>query len=341
MDSYVLFKGTKRLTLKEEDMTTEKISRIFQVHCTSLYITDDSNVAIFPGNDGRFSTLDLLVRGHYEVHGEGMEESSSVPASYNPTRFSFHRPQSTAGASTSSARPSPRVTVAKTFQRTIFIAELVDGRLETSKTLTVRFSEFEASVVGITRKVNEALEQEELIILTDGQGNKILETEGTRGSAFWKQNARKVLAVREEDFLQLQGSKKRKLSRRDDNGLDAVYDQIEEVILAAQGLREVSTTIRELTELANSNRSTAVSLRAADAAAVKDAFACVVCKGPVVEPIVATCCQSLIGCLTCTEEWKKNSAFCPKCRADEFGINTVRVTGLSDALAALGNALWQ
>ncbi|KAF7205651.1 putative LOC107386333-like protein [Nothobranchius furzeri] len=124
MDSYVLFKGTKRLTLKEEDMTTEKINRIFQVHCTSLHITDDSNVAIFPGNDGRFSTL---------------EESSSMPASYNPTRFSFHRPQSAAGASTSSARPSPRVTVAKTCQRMV-----------------------------------------------------------------WKQNARKVLAVREEDFLQLQ-----------------------------------------------------------------------------------------------------------------------------------------
>lgn len=29
MDSYVLFRGTKCLTLKEEDVTTEKIGRIF------------------------------------------------------------------------------------------------------------------------------------------------------------------------------------------------------------------------------------------------------------------------------------------------------------------------
>lgn len=65
--------------------------------------------------------------------------------------------------------------------RTIFIADLVEGRLETSKTLTVRFSEFEASVMGITSKVNDALEQEDSFILTDGQGKQILDTEGTRG----------------------------------------------------------------------------------------------------------------------------------------------------------------
>ncbi|XP_049912421.1 RING finger protein 141-like [Epinephelus moara] len=229
--------------------------------------------------------------------------------------------------------------MAKTFQRTIFIADLVHGRLETSKTLTVRFSEFEASVMGITSKVNDALEQEDSAILTDGQGNQILDTEGTRGSAFWKQNARKVCAVKEGDLQQLQGSKKRRLSRRDDNGLDAVFDTIEEVVLAAQGLREVSTTIKELTNLASSNRRTTVSLTEAEAAAVKDAFTCIVCKGPVVEPMVSSCCHSVVGCRTCIEEWQQKSAICPKCRAGDFDINTQKLTGLSDALAVLENIL--
>lgn len=31
MDTYTLFKGPKRVTLKDEDMTTDKIGRIFQV----------------------------------------------------------------------------------------------------------------------------------------------------------------------------------------------------------------------------------------------------------------------------------------------------------------------
>ncbi|CAL9707213.1 unnamed protein product [Knipowitschia caucasica] len=52
--NYILFKGTKRLTLKEDDMIAEKIARIFQVYAPSLYITDDDNVAIFPGTSGAF-----------------------------------------------------------------------------------------------------------------------------------------------------------------------------------------------------------------------------------------------------------------------------------------------
>ncbi|XP_029905488.1 RING finger protein 141-like [Myripristis murdjan] len=193
--------------------------------------------------------------------------------------------------------------------------------------------------MGITNKINDALEDS--VILTDGQGNQILDTEGTRGSAFWKQNARKVCAVKEGDLQQLQGSKKRRLSRRDDNGLDAVLDTIEKVVLAAQGLQEVSATIKELANLASSNRRTTVSLTEAEAAAIRDAFACVVCKGPVVEPMVSSCCHSIVGCQRCVEQWQENSAFCPKCRADDFDINTQKLTGLSDALAALGNILCQ
>ncbi|KAG7214475.1 hypothetical protein INR49_022987, partial [Caranx melampygus] len=209
--------------------------RYTNVHNSSLYITDDNNMAIFPGDGGQVRTFDLTqVLQRAQLMAQLM---------------------------------------------TVFIADLVDGRLETSKTLTVRFSEFEASVMGIASKVNDALEQEDSVILTDGQGNQILDTEETRGSAFWKQNARKVCAVKEGHLQQLQGSKKRRLSRRDDNGLDAVFDTIEEVVLEAQGLQEVSATTKELTNLASSNRRTPVSLTEAEAAAVKDASACVVCKG--------------------------------------------------------------
>ena len=62
----------------------------------------------------------------------------------------------------------------------ILIAELVEVKLETSKTLTV-FTEFEASVTGILSKVNEALGQEDMLILTNSQGKKILDSEGTKG----------------------------------------------------------------------------------------------------------------------------------------------------------------
>lgn len=47
--------------------------------------------------------------------------------------------------------------------------------------VTVRFSEFEACVATITSKVKEALGQQESFILTDSQGNEMIDSDGTRG----------------------------------------------------------------------------------------------------------------------------------------------------------------
>ncbi|CAK6983177.1 uncharacterized protein LOC115402855, partial [Scomber scombrus] len=62
----------------------------------------------------------------------------------------------------------------------IHIGEVVNGKLATSRTVVIRFSEAEVTVDGITAKVREALESEEGITLTDSQGNEILDSEGTR-----------------------------------------------------------------------------------------------------------------------------------------------------------------
>ena len=49
--------------------------------------------------------------------------------------------------------------------RNVFIAEMLDGRPETRKTVTVRFSEFEASFNSIREKVVEALGATSLLCL--------------------------------------------------------------------------------------------------------------------------------------------------------------------------------
>ncbi|CAJ1086750.1 PREDICTED: uncharacterized protein LOC107661756 [Xyrichtys novacula] len=61
------------------------------------------------------------------------------------------------------------------------MAEVVKGKLETNQTLTVRFSEFEASVDGMVAKIKQALNRDEGLILTDSQGNQILDSQGTQG----------------------------------------------------------------------------------------------------------------------------------------------------------------
>lgn len=89
----------------------------FQVEKDSLYLTDDTNVAIFPQAGDDFMYLDLIDKGHYEVHGNStsMEKSAGPLPSAQPVRFSFHRPPSAAAAYTSSS--VPRSTPSKTFVR--------------------------------------------------------------------------------------------------------------------------------------------------------------------------------------------------------------------------------
>ncbi|XP_028460042.1 uncharacterized protein LOC114572532 [Perca flavescens] len=237
MSAFVLFNGSKRVTLRPEDMMTLKLSVIFQVKNESIYLTDDANVAIFPEENGTFFCLDLQDRGHYEVHGDRTQQDST-PAVDPPApsaRFSFQRPHAASAAS--SSRP-----VTKAFQRNVFIGEILEGKLETSKMVTARFGEFEACVPSILAKVREALGEQEPMILTDSQGNEILDTEGTRGSSFWKQNSRKVFAVLENQLGHLQANKRKRLSRRDDTA--SVVAEIEEVVEAAQELKEVTKVIQ-------------------------------------------------------------------------------------------------
>ncbi|KAF4118126.1 hypothetical protein G5714_000177 [Onychostoma macrolepis] len=344
MDHYVLFKSNKRVTVREDDMSTEKIGRIFQVSSQNLYLTDDMNMAIFPGENGLFSTLDLTPRGHYEVHGDSdssLSPSSSASSSSGSQRFSFLRTASSiAGSSVASpvqatAAP-PRASMSRSFQRSIFIAECLTGKLKPSRTVVVRFMEFEATVPGITAKVQSALICEEPLILTDAQGNQIVESEGTKGSLYWKQNARKILAVSEEEFQRFQQESKRKRpSQRDDgsSGLQDVFERIEEVVLAAQGLQEVTSVMKELSDVASSNRRTTLVMTNFQAQQLQTAFNCHVCKGPFQEPMFAVCCRSIVGCKVCVLQWHETSSQCLKCRQE--CTNVYEVTGLSDALSVL------
>lgn len=48
--------------------------------------------------------------------------------------------------------------------------------------VVIRFLESEATVLGILSKVQEALRSYDPLVRTDAQGNKVLDSEGTRGT---------------------------------------------------------------------------------------------------------------------------------------------------------------
>lgn len=63
----------------------------------------------------------------------------------------------------------------------MYLAEALSGKLSVSRMVMVRFSEAEASLQGIAAKVKEAIGSPENLVLTDSQGNAIVESEGTTG----------------------------------------------------------------------------------------------------------------------------------------------------------------
>lgn len=58
---------------------------------------------------------------------------------------------------------------------------MVGGRLSPSRVVVVRFLDCEATLQGIIGKVQDAIGSHDPMVLTDAQGNAILESEGTKG----------------------------------------------------------------------------------------------------------------------------------------------------------------
>ncbi|XP_063048741.1 uncharacterized protein LOC134442619 [Engraulis encrasicolus] len=335
---FTLFRGPKRIRMKAEDMTVDKISRIFQVAPESVYLTDDVNEAIFPLVSGEIPGTSLIALGHYEVQGLERASSNSTPlgptpsfsfspsSSSSPTPFSFSASTSASGPRT---LPPPRAGHfgSRSFQRSINVGEISGSRLVTSKTLVVRFSEGEANVSDMTAKVKDAMGrslEEGPIVLTDSQGNALQDTEGTRTSQYWRQNSRQIFALTEEEMEDLQDARRAKVSRREDPH-GALLGRAEEVKVAGEGLENIAKAMRHLSEVASAH------LQRPSLQPAKEAMTCLVCKAIFVEPQFAACCGSLVGCKLCVETWCANSDTCLKCRAEGFAANLYAVRGLAAA----------
>ena len=64
-------------------------------------------------------------------------------------------------------------------------------------------------------------------------------------------------------------------------------------------------------------------------------FHCVICKSMSVAPVVSPCCQRVIGCHSCAEQWFNNSTRCPLCSSTDRSQERFQLKGFDDALAVL------
>ncbi|XP_056603043.1 uncharacterized protein LOC130420012 [Triplophysa dalaica] len=270
--AYVLFKGNQRISLRLEDMRAERISRIFQVNADSLFLTDSANVAVFPLDSGDFCSLDLTDHGHYEVHGSALQADALSP-SVSQRSFAFtQRPSSS--PMVNFAVPYRRSSTLRSFQRSIHISEIHDGHLVSSRVVVVRFAESEANVPNIMEKIKAAMGNEETYVLTNAQGNEILQSEGTTGSFYWSPNSRKVHAVERAAFTDWQRSRIQSRRVHEASSLQTLKLQIEELLESSKGLESISRQIEEIVATVQG-----AAQRANLVTVLKDTFMCPICRG--------------------------------------------------------------
>ncbi|CAM4569443.1 unnamed protein product [Leuciscus chuanchicus] len=193
--------------------------------------------------------------------------TSAFASSPVQRHFSFTRPASSGSVLTTTPRAS------RSWTRAINIAEVLDGKPVPKSVVVVRFTEAEASVTGIVQKLQADLRTTESPVLLDSNWNEIMDSEGTRGSQYWRETSRKIYPMLISHFSRLQHRRKR--MREEDSGLQDILEKIEEVLEASQGLESVSVRLRELNTLATRERN---QVNMQQASQLKEAFTCLVCR---------------------------------------------------------------
>ncbi|KAA0721199.1 hypothetical protein E1301_Tti019609 [Triplophysa tibetana] len=327
--TYAMKRGTLSAVLREDDITVDNLARIFKVTQSSVYLTSDQGVSVFPSTSGFFSCLDLMTGGGtFQVMGDEVCGALPGPVTnpFHPNpgqsrpRFSFSRSATATAARTPHPANSPKL-----YRRTIFLGQLQGEKIVQEKALVIPFEESEASLPTLPLAFSVSGEGftcdkcREVVRLTE----KILELESRiqslfeDSSAYWKQSSRRLFAINEDVFAEMGRRKRRKLgqaSRHEGSELFEIRDKIEEVLLASEGLPAVSAKLRELCKHSEGLTEQQRVMNS---------------------PVLARCCRSLVGCRQCVDVLLQEGQACVKCRSAITGESLVAVAGLFEVLSVI------
>ncbi|CAM4574112.1 unnamed protein product [Leuciscus chuanchicus] len=277
-DKATLWRGPRTIQIREVDITLENISRIFKRLALSCYPAQQGTLGTsnYQG-DMRFVERKALL---HQCHCQpNLSQHNLICSDLRPGLWlllsvqdqRLHQPQEAFRGLLQHKPNTPSEHYCKAVRENIKAWSISIGRVEggvlraDGGTLYVTFLEREANVSTITEKVKHDLGSEEDIVLCDGQGNRLIEGIGTTGLLFWKQNARKIVALCDSAYQDLMRRKRRRTSGIDDQTVRCV----EELVLAAEELPAITEALRDLGLYARANRVSTVALTGDQVATVR------------------------------------------------------------------------
>lgn len=321
-------------------MQVESIAPMFNLDSgRPLWIVrKNGNMAVWP-RGGKFTGPLVLPGAAYEVRGHMPTDNSNAGKGVSSSPFGVYTSPSFSG-STAAAGPSKK----KTWTKVIMIITIkkrggekrpwkgnVKVEYEVVTQTHVTLDSSSCTVRRVTELLRKQLNME--VVLLDSKCYPLMMNDSTSGEGFWK-SSRKVLAANKALYLKLTG-RSTELGRA---SIDLTKEETSDsdssgsIIEPATKRHCLSSTLNDkLDEIAHGVANIQKVMMFMKN--MQNTFQCVICKGVVSAPVVASCCRRIVGCQQCVATWLRGHNSCPHCSATLEGQFTLR--GLDDVTQAL------
>lgn len=306
-----------------------RIVAAFSVQPPVYLVHEQDRTVVFPSeNSGRFNSL--IGGSTYEVQGDSGQaqssgySSSTLPYGAYPTMPSYVSVSRPPGVLVRATKPQRRV-----IRKTIQVASLsshdpdkpcssksarMAHTIVTQVIITLDPSNGKCNVTTAAEKVQKQLGFS--VILLDSKLFPITESETTSSSEFWK-STRKIIAVSISAYEKAGGV----LPENELINLDTDEPQPKRAKTEQESHVFTSDVLKKLKS---------IDKKLSFVTELQRTFECVICRSPVKCPLVAPCCQRIIGCKECVGKWLVSNSRCPLCSVVGRVGEAIELKGIDD-----------
>lgn len=314
------------------------------------------NVAVAP-RGGKFAGPLVTPGATYDVRGKGTGKQQNPPAA---VPFGGKGPASPFGAyctPTTSYTTSQRPLMSKIqkgiWRKTIIVVSLTKKGTGSSKTnphvdykvvtqVFVKLDETKCTIKAVAEMVKEQLSFD--VVLLDSKCFPLLDNDSTKGVEFWK-STRKVLAANRLTYTKLTGRSSPEKPTIDLTEGDSDSSSGSSVLpmhppspkKPRVELCKCSSVLTKLNEVAKGVE--AVQRVTNFLSNLQQAFNCVICRDVCTEPVVAPCCERVIGCQSCVDAWLGSHESCPHCTCTTGITSRFVLRGMGDVIICLKSSV--